>query len=88
MFSIDEPKKMQYLQAVVFKSFPLYPSVPLEFKEAIDDDIFPEGTFVKKGARVIYSLYSMAMMDFICGKDCKEFRQERWLQDRILTSKN
>ncbi|KAH7681537.1 Alkane 1-monooxygenase protein [Dioscorea alata] len=88
VFSIDELKKMQYLQAAVSESLRLYPSVPLEFKEAIDDDIFPDGTFVKKGARVIYSLYSMARMESIWGKDCKEFRPERWLRDGMLISEN
>jgi cytochrome P450 len=81
VFTADELKKMNYLQASLSEALRLYPPVPLDFKEVLEDDVLPDGTFIKKGARVIYSMYSMARMEGIWGKDCKEFKPERWLRD-------
>ncbi|KAF3334272.1 cytochrome P450 86B1-like protein [Carex littledalei] len=81
VFTAEELKKMVYLQAAISEALRLYPPVPLDFKEVLEDDVLPDGTFVKEGARVIYSMYSMARMEGIWGKDCKEFKPERWLRD-------
>ncbi|XP_010249432.1 PREDICTED: cytochrome P450 86B1 [Nelumbo nucifera] len=80
-FSMDELKKMVYLEATLSETLRLYPSVPVDFKEVQEDDVFPTGTDVKKGARVFYSIYSMARMEDIWGKDCREFKPERWIKD-------
>ncbi|KAM0940286.1 putative alkane 1-monooxygenase [Dioscorea sansibarensis] len=88
VFSTDELKKMEYLQAALSESLRLYPSVPMDFKEAVEDDVFPDGTIVKKGARVLYSIYSMARSESIWGKDCKEFRPERWLRDGMFINES
>ncbi|KAJ0989445.1 hypothetical protein J5N97_007801 [Dioscorea zingiberensis] len=88
VFSVDELKKMEYLQAALSESLRLYPSVPVDFKEVIEDDVLPDGTYVKKGARVIYSIYSMARTESIWGKDCREFRPERWIKDGFFMSEN
>lgn len=81
VFGVDELKKMDYLQAALSESLRLYPSVPIDFKEALEDDIFPDGTPVYKGDRVIYSIFSMARCEAIWGKDCMEFKPERWMRD-------
>ncbi|KAF8656982.1 hypothetical protein HU200_060427 [Digitaria exilis] len=52
---------------------------PFEEKEAHVDDILPNGTKVTKGTRVIFSLYAMGRIKGIWGKDCLEFRPERWV---------
>ncbi|KAI3970388.1 hypothetical protein MKX01_024035 [Papaver californicum] len=88
VFTIDELKQMEYLQAALSESLRLYPSVPLDLKEVQEDDIFPDGTMVKKGSRVLYSIYSMARIDEIWGKDCKEYRPERWIKDGKFVSEN
>ncbi|KAJ0989444.1 hypothetical protein J5N97_007800 [Dioscorea zingiberensis] len=88
VFSVDELKKMEYLQAALSESLRLYPSVPVDFKEVVEDDVLPDGTYVKKGTRVIYSIYSMARMESIWGKDCMEFRPERWIKDGMFKSEN
>ncbi|XP_010250974.1 PREDICTED: cytochrome P450 86B1-like [Nelumbo nucifera] len=88
IFSIDELKKMVYLQAALSESLRLYPSVPMDFKEVQEDDVFPDGAFVKKGARVFYLIYSMGRMEDIWGKDCKEFKPERWMKNGELVSEN
>lgn len=32
--------------------------------------------------KVIFSLYAMGRMKFIWGKDCREFKPERWISER------
>ncbi|CDY21086.1 BnaA08g24390D [Brassica napus] len=58
----------------------LYPPIPMEMKQAIEDDMFPDGTFIRKGSRVYFSIYAMGRMESVWGKDCEEFRPERWIQ--------
>lgn len=87
-FTVEELRKMVYLQAALSESLRLYPSVPFEFKEVIENDVFPDGTMIKKGSQVFYSIYSMARMESIWGKDCLEFKPERWLKDGQFVSEN
>jgi cytochrome P450 len=41
--------------------------------------MLPDGTKVTKGTRIIFSLYAMARIEGIWGKDCLEFKPERWV---------
>ncbi|XP_068664622.1 cytochrome P450 86B1-like [Aristolochia californica] len=88
VFSIEELKKMVYIQAALSEALRLYPSVPIDFKEVLEDDVFPDGTPIKKGAKVLYSMYSMGRTEAIWGKDCREFRPERWIKDGQFMSEN
>ncbi|OVA10694.1 Cytochrome P450 [Macleaya cordata] len=88
VFKAEEVKKMDYLQAALSESLRLYPSVPFDRKEVIEDDVFPDGTKIKKGMKVVYSIYSMGRMESIWGKDCREFKPERWLRDGKFTSES
>lgn len=54
----------------------------------VEDDVFPDGTAVKKGTKVIYAIYAMGRMEAIWGKDCREFKPERWLRDGRYTSES
>ncbi|PQP98339.1 cytochrome P450 86B1 [Prunus yedoensis var. nudiflora] len=71
---------MDYLQAALSEALRLYPSVPLDHKEVVEDDIFPDGTILKKGTKVIYAIYSMGRTEAIWGKDCRDYKPERWLR--------
>jgi cytochrome P450 len=44
-------------------------------------DTLPSGAAVGTTRRVIVSLYSMGRMESVWGKDCQEFRPERWLNE-------
>ncbi|KAK6922308.1 Cytochrome P450, partial [Dillenia turbinata] len=88
VFTAEELKKMVYLHAALSEALRLYPSVPIDFKEVIEDDVLPDGLVVKKGARVLYCMFSMARMESIWGKDCKEFKPERWIKDGQFLSEN
>ena len=51
------------------------------FFQVAEDDVFPDGTVLKKGTKVIYAIYAMGRMETIWGKDCREYKPERWLRD-------
>ncbi|XP_043696293.1 cytochrome P450 86B1-like [Telopea speciosissima] len=88
VFKPEEVKKMEYLQAALSEALRLYPSVPVDHKEVIEDEVFPDGTVLKKGEKVIYAMYAMGRMESIWGKDCREFKPERWLKDGRFMSES
>eukprot|EP01018_Ginkgo_biloba_P035877 Gb_20510 [translate_table: standard] len=81
VFSYEELKDMNYLQAAICESLRLYPPVPIDSKLAIKEDVLPDGTFVGKGWFVNYCPYAMGRMESIWGSDCLEFKPERWLKN-------
>lgn len=82
--TLDELREMDYLHAVLSETLRLYPPVPLCLRLCAEDDTLPDGTVVKKGWRVIYNSYAMGAMESIWGKDCKEFKPERWLENGVF----
>ncbi|XP_009113810.1 cytochrome P450 86B1 isoform X1 [Brassica rapa] len=85
-FSAQELNEMVYLQAALTESLRLYPSVPMEMKQALEDDTLPDGTRVKKGARVFFSIFSMGRIESIWGKEWEEFKPERWIKEGNIVS--
>ncbi|KAI4340720.1 hypothetical protein MLD38_025530 [Melastoma candidum] len=79
---------MDYLHAAISEALRLYPSVPIDHKEVVEDDVLPDGTVLKKGMKVLYMIYAMGRMEAIWGKDCREFRPERWLQEGRFKSES
>ncbi|KAL7589487.1 hypothetical protein Lser_V15G36854 [Lactuca serriola] len=88
IFRPEEVKKMDYLHAALSEALRLYPSVPVDHKEVVEDDVFPDGTVLKKGTKVVYAIYAMGRMEAIWGKDCRDFRPERWLRDGRFMSES
>jgi len=75
----DELDRLVYLKAALAETLRLYPSVPQDSKYVVADDVLPDGTVVPAGSAITYSIYSVGRMESIWGKDCAEFRPERWL---------
>ncbi|KAF2322629.1 hypothetical protein GH714_025439 [Hevea brasiliensis] len=94
VFRPEEIKKMDYLQAALSEalrkcSFCLFLPLRNQFSDVVvEDDIFPDGTVLKKGTKVIYAIYTMGRMEAIWGKDCREFKPERWLKDGRFMSES
>ncbi|GJV28807.1 cytochrome P450 94A1-like protein [Tanacetum coccineum] len=80
-YSFDELRNMNYLHAAISEGLRLYPPVPVDEKACLEDDVMPDGTFVGKGWFVTYHTYAMGRMESIWGKDCREFKPERWLEE-------
>lgn len=79
----DEVKEMVYTHAALSESMRLYPPVPMDSKEAVNDDVLPDGTVVKKGTMVTFHVYAMGRMESLWGDDWAEFRPERWLEKDV-----
>jgi len=83
----DTVNRLRYLQAVLNEALRLYPSVPLDLKFALKDDVWPDGTIVRRGNIVMYNIYSLGRDTGIWGADAEQFRPERWLEmDRLPDS--
>ncbi|KAI7980910.1 Cytochrome P450 94A1 [Camellia lanceoleosa] len=67
--TFEEVKDMGYTHATLSESMRLYPPVPADGKEAIDDDVLPDGTVIKKGTRVAYHLYAIGQSEKLWGSD-------------------
>ncbi|KAE8037861.1 hypothetical protein FH972_010416 [Carpinus fangiana] len=76
----EEVKDMVYTHASLCESMRLYPPVSADTKEAVSDDILPDGTVVKKGMTVTYIPYAMGRLETLWGSDWAEFKPERWLE--------
>ena len=76
----EEVKDMVYTHASLCESMRLYPPVPTDSKVAMNDDVLPDGTVVKKGTRVTYLPYAMGRSETLWGPDWAEFKPERWLK--------
>lgn len=86
--SLKQMRELHYLQATVYENMRLYPPIQFDSKFCLDDDVLPDGTFVKKGTRVTYHPYAMGRMEEIWGPDCLEFKPERWLRDGVFYQEN
>ena len=84
--TFDQMREMKYLRNVVSESLRLYPVVPLNQREAINDTYLPRGggkdgqspVFIPKGMAVGYSVFAMQRRKDIYGEDAEEFKPERW----------
>ncbi|KAG1056053.1 hypothetical protein G6F43_002031 [Rhizopus delemar] len=75
----EKIKGMNYAHAIFYEVLRLYPSVPLNQKYALADDIWPDGTHIKKGDYVLWCPYAQGRAEKVWGHDAKQFRPERWL---------
>nr|GMC99112.1 alkane hydroxylase MAH1-like [Ipomoea batatas] len=82
LFKAEELKNLVYLHAALCESLRLYPPVPFQHKSPLHTDILPSGHKVSPNTRLMFSLYAMGRMQFIWGKDAKEFKPERWISER------
>ncbi|KAI3950737.1 hypothetical protein MKW92_027319 [Papaver armeniacum] len=81
IFDADDQAGMVYLHAALCESLRLYPAVPLLRKTSTSDDVLPDGTVIWPGMTVIISCYAMGRMEWVWGKDCLEFKPDRWISE-------
>jgi cytochrome P450 len=85
--SFERLKTCSYLQHTLNETLRLYPSVPLNAREATRDTSLPCGggpdgqsrVYIKKGEDVSYSVYAMHRRKDIWGDDAESFVPERWV---------
>jgi cytochrome P450 len=83
IYSFDELRELHYLHAAISEGMRLYPPVPIDTKSCKNDDILPDGTFIGKNWFISYLAYAMGRMENIWGKDCCEYKPERWLENGV-----
>ncbi|XP_020190750.1 alkane hydroxylase MAH1-like isoform X1 [Aegilops tauschii subsp. strangulata] len=77
----DELGRLVYLHAALCEALRLYPPVPFEHKGVVAAETLPSGHEVRPGDKIIVSLYAMGRMEAVWGKDCWDFRPERWIRE-------
>lgn len=80
--SYEELKGMNYLHAAITEALRVYPPVPIDTRVAVADDVLPDGTCVKAGWFADYCPYAMARDEAVWGADCRDFKPERWLDEK------
>jgi hypothetical protein len=78
-FDSIQSSGLPYVAAVFNESLRLYPPVPIELKECTAPTTFPDGTWLPKGAVVMWATWAMGRSKKIWGDDADVFRPERWL---------
>ncbi|KAF2005089.1 N-alkane-inducible cytochrome P450 [Amniculicola lignicola CBS 123094] len=87
--TFEQLKNMKYLQAVMNESQRLYPVVPSNSREAIEDTVIPLGggpdakapVFVPKGSMIAWHTWSLHRREDIYGADSASFNPSRWLDN-------
>lgn len=59
----------------------LYPAVPGNRKQALEDDVLPDGTHVRKGDEITFQPFCQGRSEKVWGPDAKEFKPERWITE-------
>merc|ERR1719433_584834 len=69
---------MPYLNGVLYEVLRLYPPVPVDYKVAMEDEVFPDGTVVPGGALCFFLPYAMGRDPQVYA-DPEVVRPERWI---------
>ncbi|XP_047944633.1 alkane hydroxylase MAH1-like [Salvia hispanica] len=80
-FTSQESNKLRYLHGALCESLRLYPPVAMEHKAPLRPDVLPSGHYLESNSRLIVSFYSVGRMESVWGKDCLEFKPERWISE-------
>ncbi|KAI4346811.1 hypothetical protein L6164_007677 [Bauhinia variegata] len=82
VLGVDKVKKLLYLHAAICEALRLFPPIPFERKKAIESDILPSGCPIYANENILISLYAMGRSEETWGKDCLEFKRERWISNK------
>ncbi|KAM7499115.1 hypothetical protein LguiA_023529 [Lonicera macranthoides] len=80
-FKAEELRKLVYLHGALCEALRLYPSLPLNHKAPVQPDTLPSGHWIDRNTKTVLCYYSMGRMETIWGKDCLEFKPERWISE-------
>ncbi|XP_047944169.1 alkane hydroxylase MAH1-like [Salvia hispanica] len=81
-FTAQDSQKLVYLHGALCESLRLFPPVALEHKAPVRPDVLPSGHPLGRNGKLIISFYSVGRMESVWGKDCLEFKPERWITSK------
>ncbi|KAF9167127.1 hypothetical protein DFQ26_005739 [Actinomortierella ambigua] len=80
--SYETYKQMRYAEACLYEALRLYPSVPRNMKQCVQDDVLPiggKGVKIYKGEFFAWSPWTMGRAEAIWGPDAKMYKPDRWM---------
>lgn len=77
----ESVKNLHWLHACFAETLRLHPSVPLDSKCLINDDVMPNGVRVPARTVIAYAPYLFGRSLELWGPDATEFRPDRWLDE-------
>ncbi|KAF9200280.1 hypothetical protein BGZ49_009501 [Haplosporangium sp. Z 27] len=77
--SYETHKKQRYAEACFYEALRIFPMVPRNLRNCVNDDVLPDGTKVYAGEWVTWSTYVMGRSERIWGPDAKEYKPSRWI---------
>ncbi|KAM7504412.1 hypothetical protein LguiB_003316 [Lonicera macranthoides] len=80
-FKAEELRELIYLHGALCEALRLYPSVGFQHKAPVQPDTLPSGHWIDRNKKTVLCFYSMGRMETIWGKDCLEFKPERWITE-------
>jgi cytochrome P450 len=87
--SYDDIREMKFLRAVLNETLRLFPAVPFNVRESVNDTTWQSSNpaakpfFVPAGTTVTYSVLLMHRRTDLWGPDALEFDPDRFLDDRL-----
>ncbi|KAG0017538.1 hypothetical protein BGZ82_000722 [Podila clonocystis] len=72
-------KQQKFAEACLYESLRLFPSVPRNLKQCVQDDVLPDGTRIYAGEWFTWSSYVMGRSELVWGEDAKEYKPSRWI---------
>ncbi|PWW73654.1 cytochrome P450 [Tuber magnatum] len=86
-----ELRSIQYLRWIIQEVLRLYPPVALNARRALHATTLPYGggpdgnspISIRKGERIVYSVFSLHRRTDLYGPDANEFRPERWGEEAL-----
>ncbi|KAK4377885.1 hypothetical protein RND71_004181 [Anisodus tanguticus] len=82
LFNIEDSRKFVYLHGAFCEALRLFPPVAIEHKAPVELDVLPSGHRVSPNTKILISVYTMGRMENLWGKNCLEFKPERWISER------
>ena len=86
--TVFTPASMPYCMAVFYETLRLYPPIPFEIRQCMQDATLPDGTFLPKESVLVWCIWAMQRSRITWGEDADVFRPERFLEDGKLVSRS